>query len=279
MPLFNRLASVIVEGPESSVEITGLRFVFTIEKTKTPTQNSLKLQIYNLSSDTSAKIQEKDSKIILKVGYKDDVGEEIIFSGSITRTTPRIDFPHTILDIESGDGMDRLREARSNISNVSGVSINQILSQLSEDLGVVIKDITSEIKETFNNGFSFIGPTKNAIDDIAKQFGLEWSIQDGELQILKEGSTNSDRISFVSKDTGMIGSPELVVSDAQILKLVSDDTPRYKIETLMNAKIRPTSEIKVESITALGRFIVNSVKHSGDTHGDVWNTLMEVVEL
>ncbi len=276
MPLFNRIASVIVEGSGSSVEITKLRFVFSIEKTKTSTQNILKLQIYNLSSDTSAKIQEKDSTIILKVGYLDDVGLEVIFSGSITRVTPHIDFPHTILSIESGDGMERLREARSNISNSEGVSVNQILSQLSDDLGVVVKDITTEIQEIFNSGFSFIGPTKQAIDDIAQQFGLDWSIQDGELQILKAGDTNSDRISFISKDTGMIGSPELIVSDAQVLQAAASGDPKYKVETLMNAKIRPTNEVQIESIPISGNFIINSVKHNGDTHGDTWSTVMEV---
>ena len=278
MPLFNRVASVIVESSGSSVEITGLRLVFSIEKTKTSTQNVLKLKIYNLSDDTSAKVQEKDSKIILKVGYEEDTGEEIIFSGSITRVNSLKDFPNTVLDIESGDGMDKLREARSNISNTSGVSVTQILSQLSEDLGVVVKEITKEIQETFNNGFSFVGPTKVALDDISKQFGLEWSIQDGELQILKEDSSNKDRISFISKDTGMIGSPELVVSDSQVLQLASSGKPRYRIDTLMNPKIRPTNEVEVESIPISGNFLVNSVKHSGDTHGDTWNTTMEVTE-
>lgn len=278
MPLFNRIASIIVEGSGSSVEITGLRFVFTIDKTKTSSQNVLKLKIYNLSTDTSSKIQEKDSTIILKIGYEDDVGEEIIFSGTITRATSVKDFPHTILDIESGDGMDKLREARSNISNASGVSVNQILNQLSNDLGVVVKTITNEIKEIFNNGYSFIGPTKTAIDDITKQFGLEWSIQDGELQILKEGASNNDRILFISQDTGMIGSPELVVSDAQVLQAVSSGKPRYKVEILMNPKIRPTSKVEIESIPISGNFTINSIKHSGDTHGDTWNTLMEVVE-
>ena len=279
MPLFNRVASVIVEGPGSSVEIRGLRFVFSIEKTKTSTQNTLKLKIYNLSDTTSAKVQEKDSTIILKVGYEEDSGEEVIFSGSITRATSVKEFPHTILNIESGDGMDKLREARSNISNAGGVSVTQILNQLSSDLGVVVKSITDEIQESFNNGFSFVGPTKTAIDDIAKQFGLDWSIQDGELQILKSGVTNKDRIQIISQETGMIGSPELVASDAQVLKAVANDPPRYKVDILMNAKIRPTSEIKLKSIPSSGNFIVNSVKHSGDTHGDTWNTTMEVTKL
>ena len=278
MPLFNRSASITVMGSGSAVEITGLRFVFDIQKTKTSSQNVLKLRIYNLSSDTSAKIQEKDSTIILRVGYGEDSGEEIIFSGNITRVTSLKESPHVILDIESGDGMDKLREARSNISNAGGVSVNQILSQLSTDLGVVVKEITQEIKDTFNNGYSFIGPTKNAIDDITKQFGLEWSIQDGEIQILKKDSSNGDRISFISQDTGMIRSPELIVSDAQVLKSASNTKPRYKVEILMNPKIGPTNEIEIESIPISGSFLVNSVDHSGDTHGNTWSTLMEVTE-
>ncbi len=143
MPLFDRIASVVVAGETSTVEITGLRFVFNISKTKTSAQNILKLKIYNLGAITSAKIQERDSAITLKVGYTNDVGTEIVFNGTTTRVNSFRDFPHTVLDIEAGDGMDKLREARSNISNASGVSVSQILTQLSSDLGVVVKDITN----------------------------------------------------------------------------------------------------------------------------------------
>jgi len=280
MHLFNRVASVTVEGSAATgVEISGLRFVFKIEKTKTSTQNSLKLKIYNLSEDTIARIQEKDSKITLKVGYVEDSGAEIIFSGSITRVISVKDYPHTILDIESGDGMNKLREARSNLSNISGVGVTQVLEQLSKDLGIVVREITKDIKESFNNGFSFVGPTKDAIDTITKQFGLEWSIQDGELQILKAGTPNRDRVPLISKDTGMVGSPELIISDATVLQAVTSGSAKYRVNILMNPKIRPTSEIRLESRVATGNFIVNSVSHNGDTHGKVWNTLMEVSAL
>lgn len=280
MPLFNRSASVIIGDPSSdnAIEISGLRFVFTIEQTKTSSQNTLKLKIYNLSDATSAKFQVKDAALTLKVGYERDVGREIIFSGSITRVAMLKDYPHTVLDIECGDGMDKLREARSNISNAENVSVTQILNQLGSDLGVVVKDITKDIKESFNNGFSFVGSTKQAIDSIAKQFGLDWSIQNGELQISKKGKSGN-RVAFISQDTGMLESPELIVSDAQVLQAISNSKPKYKVRVLMDAKIRATSKVQIESIPLNSSCIVDYVKHSGDTHGKVWDTLMVVVEV
>lgn len=278
MALYNRLASIIVSDETTSTEISGVRMVFSIEKDNSSKQNGMSIQVTNLSENTRSKIKETGNNLILKVGYTNDSGDEIVFNGDISRVFDNFIPPDVITNIECGDGLNAMREARSSISKSEGVTVSQVISTLANDLGVAVKEITKEIKESFTNGFSFSGPTKKALDSITDSFGLEWSIQDGELQVLTELSTSGERVVLISSDTGLLKSPEPVVSDAQKLTGSKINKPRYIVESLLNPKLRPAGTINLVSNSVEGFFRINSVKHLGDTHGDQWVSTMEVIQ-
>lgn len=266
---FNRTASVVI-GPkgQTGVEISGLRIVFDIKKTASTAQNALTLKIYNLSETTRSFIDDDDNQVIVRAGYENEDGEENIFIGTVTNVTTKYEGADVVTTIESGDGHDVLKDAKLFESFKPGTTAEQVVKALSDSFGVAVKEISADLKEAFANGFSVSGSAKKSMDVVAAKIGAEWSIQDGELIVVKEGKPNADDVILLTPETGLIGSPEKT-KDTQGLSGLN-------VKSLLSPKIIPTGRVKVKSRDIDGVFRIESVQHQGDTHGDSWFTVTEL---
>ena len=103
------------------------------------------------------------------------------------------------------------------------------------------------------------------------------------------GSTSVQALVF-SASSGLIGSPERIVKgvkrpdeEAKKKRKVKKDKKSkqagWKIKTLLAPTVNPGDLVKVESVTIIGWFRVESLKHKGDTHGREWYSEMELIEL
>ena len=131
MTLFNRSASVeIITETRFILKLTGLRFVFNIDKTENKDPNTGRIEIYNLAEDTRNIIKDVGRNITIFAGYTDENGEELIFTGDITNITHKIIKPDVITEIEASDGKESMDKAKTVISKNEKTSGKGILQKI-----------------------------------------------------------------------------------------------------------------------------------------------------
>jgi hypothetical protein len=271
---FNRNASVIiVKKGGSSLNLEGFNVRFDILKTNTRSTNNIEINIFNLAEATRNQIQEVDDKVILKVGYGVSA-DEIIAIGNIIKIVHHFEFPNVITRIEAKDGIGKLREVRGSLSFKAGTPVLSVLNAVTKKLGIDKRAYNFPIKGEFTNGFAFSGQMADALDKVITKAGLTWTVQNDELQINDKKGISNYPIVSVSKDTGMIGSPEKQFkTDGQLINVQANRG--WRIKALLNPLIEPGGRILISSNTANGLFKVDAVKHTGELRGSDWFSLID----
>ena len=107
--------------------------------------------------------------------------------------------------------------------------------------------------------------------------GLEWSIQNGVLQVKKPGDVMSKEVYVISPETGLISIPERVQISS------SDQNGKnqvgYDLVYLMNGAIGPGDYVQVDSKYLKGFFRVYSLEIDGDSLGGAWQCKARVLEV
>lgn len=302
MALFNRKAQLIVgQSGKQGLLIEDLRIEFKIEKTASETLNSSTVRIYNLNADSRNLVETPNNAIILKAGYEQDIGAITIFVGIVRRSLTIRDGCDWITELELDDGLLAYRDSKASTSFAPGTKASDVLRFVAGKFGLPVRPLPDSLStKTYPNGFNFVGKVRESMGNVCKYMGLEWSIQNQEIQIIKKGGHVKRTAIVISTDTGMIGSPELeaktmseksaaangiTANSAGVIKKKSDkkgaddNEPKekleiqgYKVSCLLQPTIEPGSVIKLQAEGVDNFFKVEKVTHSGDTHGTDWKT-------
>lgn len=302
MPLFNRVAELIVgQSGKEGILIKDLRFSFSIEKTLTETLNTSTIRIYNLSPSSRKVVETPNNAAILKAGYLEDKGAVTIFVGIVRRSITLREGPDWITELELDDGLIAYRDTKLTTGFKPGARAIDVLTFVADQFGLPVRKLPPNIQQKiYPNGFPAVGRVRDAMSRVCNYLGLEWSIQNQEIQVIKKGG-NTERTAIVlSPDTGLIGSPELEAktmsdklaakqgittkSDGVVVKksdkiTASGKEPKdrlevhgYKVRSLMQPTIVPGDVLKVEAEGVNNFFKVEKITHQGDTHGSEWET-------
>lgn len=281
--LFNRRA-ILQMG---DVEVKDLRIAFRIEKSTEKEPTPAEISVWNLSPQTRAKfLRQSSTPVILQAGYVDTVAK--IFSGDIARngiSTVR-DGPDWVTTFRAGDGLKVYTEKRVRETFGPGTRFEDVVKRLTDQLAKNFKDAWSRAKSSasaasrkvgarsrlevfteFVNGTTLSGSVQSELDRLLKSVGLEWSIQDGEIQILAPGEFLPDAPVFLSTATGLIGSPE---PGKPTRNGSGVEVTTTKFRSLLQPSIRPRLQARLETATVKGTYGVIKVSHVGDTHGQEW---------
>lgn len=282
--LFGRCYSIAIGAPnQTSALLYGfappklnspIRIKFDIDKNSLGTSNKAKMEIYNLSIQ-SRQAFKKGYIVQLKVGYQNII--DTIFTGNVltngigsTRNGADI-----ITTIECGDGESSIVMARLDQSYPAGVSVFQILKDCAAAMnledsfnpeGVGSGIIIGVTNSVYNKGFNASGAVSDTLDKVLKPQGLEWSVQNGNLNIVPKTGHNGQTAIVISKKTGLIGVPS---SNDQVTKFNS----------LINPRLIPGALVKLESDnTSLNGFYrVRRSHFEGDTWDNKWQVECECI--
>lgn len=302
MPLFDRVAELVVgQSGKEGLLIKDLRISFSIEKTLTETLNTSTIRIYNLSPTSRKIVEAPNNAVILKAGYTQDKGALTIFVGIVRRSLTIREGVDWVTELELDDGLIAYRDSKFSTSFDPGSRGVDVLKQVADKFGIAVGKLPDAIEQKiYPNGFSFVGRARDAMAKVCNYLGLEWSIQNQTIQVLKKGGYRERTAIVISTDTGMIKSPQLeakTMSDKLAAKqglttnsagvvtkksdklTVSGNPPKdrlevqgYKVETLMQPTILPGDVVQVKAEGIDNFFKVEKVTHQGDTHGDEWVT-------
>ena len=261
--LFDRKA-VITFGPrgEQGKQISGLRVKFQIEKNLEAIPNKATISVYNLNSDSRALTERKNLALVLAVGYGQLL--ENVFNGDIARPTSKLDGADIITTFEVGDGEKAYQESKVNITYAGGTTLKDAILGVAKSFGKSIKDLSALGPEKILNGMVLSGPSRKHMDDLSSKAGVEWSIQDDSIQIIKKGGATNDEAVLLTSTSGLIGIP--VKKDKGI-----------EVASLLQTKIKPGGIIEVRSKFISGMFKVTKVIHKGDTHDNEWLSVVEAL--
>jgi len=261
-----------VKAPDGAkgILIQDLRVQFKIEKTTTKEPNRAMIQIYNLAESTRAKLQAKGTRILLQAGYEGHLSQ--IFSGD-SRTIDHVrDSADWITKIQTGDGERNYRFAQFVASFQPGTKIKDVARQVIDALKVDPGNATdrlSNIVDQYVSGFAAHGKASTTLDSILAGLGLQWSIQDGRMQILAPGEATKQSAVLINQQSGMLGSPEHGTPE------VLGGPGVLRVKSLLNPLVGAGRQIRVESRFLTGFFTVQKVTHDGDTHTGPWFTIAE----
>ncbi|WP_214797675.1 hypothetical protein [Exiguobacterium sp. s5] len=281
--LFGRVKRVKISGGSFNGTYTnegddGLEIRFEVPFDDDPKPNETKIEIFNLSRDSVAKIK-RGSSCTLEAGYKGDVG--VLASGKIARALTRRegvdkittiyiiegeDFSRVKVNAASADPAGKGKKQKIQISFKPGTKGDVIIKKLVAVLGIKLA-APPKLKKNkeYKKGYVVTGQVLNNLEEVIRDCGSVMYHRRGKLVIrpLDEGT---DERFELSDDTGMIGSPE---------PFEEDGIRGYKGSCLLQHRITTGSDIRIKSRTANGKYRARKGRHIAD--GNSFHTEFEVV--
>lgn len=196
----------------SFVQFTDHQVTFKIDKSKDgggeDGTNSLKITVFNATDDTISYLEQVSGKkpyIRLKAGYVDNM--KTIFKGNVESVEDE-DKGHTRKTvIKVSDGGPAVKEALSFRKYPKGTNVDDILSDLMNDLGLPRGSVT-ELGSPLvtNKPLYFTGNTARAITKLGKSLGLHFSVQDLTINLMAPAKPIYYVSALVTPETGLVGS-------------------------------------------------------------------------
>lgn len=147
---WRKITLLVGDKDGNGLDLSGFRVSFDVEKTALQDPNTAKIDIYNLSKMTVARIADGDLKrIVLQAGYESH--NAVIFDGNIISTSQVRNGADTILSIEAGDGQSGYSYALVNETVGAGYSNNDIAKKsfnAMKERGVKNDDLKAVSNET-----------------------------------------------------------------------------------------------------------------------------------
>lgn len=284
--LFDRFVKIQVQNRI----IQGLACEFRVDRSLNSNPNTADLTIYNLKPENRAFLQELQKPIVkIQAGYLGDdptnpdsnqpqtqktIGTAkeppLIFLGEMREVTNIREGDDWLTRITTGDGDEALKTPVK-FSLGPGTDFASAVKKVITNMGVGIGNAVQALKkgkfaeagDQFINGFTADGLGGRELDGLMQSAGLEYSVQNGDLQIMPKDQPVNNTAVVLTTLSGLIGSPE-VSRDKKTGKLM------VKARSLLNAKIFPGAKIQIKSDALNGFFRVNRAVYSGATHDNDW---------
>ncbi len=273
--LYGRRIDVVV----GDLRVDELRCAFQVKKPGGSKPNTAELRISNLAPATRAQMNVKGAPLIIQAGYLGTVGT--IFSGQV-RTVDHIrKGPDWETTVKSGDGEQSYAFASVSESFRAGTPARVVVAKLIESLGLDpgrSQQVLADLSAAYVHGYTATGRSADLLDEILDGLGYEWSIQDGRVQVLKQGESTLEELVHLSPESGLLDSPEHGAGDEQAAGLVKKFSV-VKLKALIQPRVKPGCRISLESEGLTGVLRVLAVEHAGDTAGGEgsWATTIQAV--
>jgi hypothetical protein len=264
--LFNRKVELFIGEPgEQGLLFTDLKIAFDIKKNRGSNSNTGTIRVYNMNEDSRLKLNDSGLKYDIRAGYlglNDSPLVKTFSSGDILEVSTERSGPDIVTTLKVGEGTKALADSTLDKSYAEGVPAITILKDLANSLGVAIGTLKDIGAETFNSGYSVSGKSKDRLDSLASKLGLDWSIQNGELNIQAKDGSSLETAVVLSNSTGLLKAYK-AKSEKAGEKALGDIT---KFEALLNPDIAIGRMVQVISgVNNINEFVtVRALRLMGD---------------
>lgn len=269
MKAFGRKSRLTVD----TLSLDNLDIAFKIEKHLKPEPNKIDISVLNLNPDHRSRVgswtstDDPDDKSIvvkLEAGYVENIFT--LFIGDLRNGFTIKDDTDYITTFSAGDGEHGYKKSRINTSFGPHVSIDTALNAMVKALGVGqgnVSQVVNKLRlsgaaQMFIAGATLSGSVARNMTDFCQSAELEWSIQDGNLQILDKGAALNSKAVFLSPATGLVGSPKI------------DRKGKLTGTSLIQEDLKPGVLLEVDADSVSGVFRVEKLEYEGATRDPEW---------
>lgn len=243
-----------------------LRIKFDVDKTLFPSPNKCKFEIYNMSSQSRQNIK-KGFSVRFKAGYKNLV--ETLVIGNIANASSKREGADIVTTLECGDGESSIVFAKFSNSYPENTPLFKIVQDIAIAMGLDAGPVLGIPEKIFGNGFSFSGTCSDALTKLLRGMDVEWSVQNGAINIIPVKKHNGSSAQIVSQETGLIGVP-------------SNNVDFVQFTSLLNPKLVPGCPIKLtsrENTSLNGFYKIRRSHYEGDSHDSKWQVACEAIPI
>ena len=248
---------------------------FSVSRSLAREPNTAELSIWNLRESTRQTLQSKSRvRVKIEAGYKDQQLSSI-FDGFVEDVATVREGPDNVTVVRTSDGGRRSRRARTNRSFGPGARVERVLRRLARDLGVGQGNVREAVANgsfeglgrEWAHGTVTSGSAAEELSRILESTGFDWSIQDGNLQILARQAAVQGTAVLLTPDTGLIEAPTV------------DPDGIVSAKTLLVPDIFPGRKLNIRSRELDGIYRAKKCDYSGDTSSNDWFIEIEAEEL
>lgn len=245
-----------------------IRIDASVSKSIVSTTNTATLNIYNLSADTRHALERGGTSMKLYAGYEGEA-KALVFSGSILRSVTERQGTDIITTVHCLTGAGPLVKSATSKTFTYGVPVAEAVRSLASTIPGIILDPTNinVSGQIGYAGWSFVGPTKEALDKLAYQFGFSWSINDGKFIAVQDGKSIGSRVLLTSA-TGLRKVSPRLTSLWQIQEGVD-------IQTMFYPGVNPYTVVRVRSEVSPeqnnGDYVVHTIEYNLAPKSNAWD--------
>ncbi len=282
--MFGRQARIIV-GPKLLVAgdaSAGLRVVFNIQKTLKPEPNKAELKVWNFAPITRLALEQLGAAKIpipvqIEAGYLPIPSQ--LYMGNLREIISTTEGADIVTTMTTGDGEKAYQKARINQTFTKGTPLSAAMITFVAAFGAVLEGPVlpgNLLQQAYlfdtgtpilANGAVVSGNAAYELTRLLASMGKEWSIQNGQLQVLDRDKALLAAAVLLSEDTGMIGSPAV------------NSKGELKAQMLLAPDVFPGRLMVVKAKNVTGNYRIEACTYIGDTHGGDWTIDIEAKRL
>lgn len=289
---FGRVYRFIAGNGNDGVEVQPpFQIEFDVNKTPSESPNVSRVRIYNLATDTRKLLERPDLRCQLHAGYEEEDGALLMLDGAIVDGYSYTDGADVITEVGIYDGWVELRDTAISIGYGKGADAHTVIRAIANKMRLPLNMDSGLPNITWKSGFSFYGPAHSALHKACAAAGLEWSIQNQAIQVVRiNGRTQREAI-VLQSDSGLIGYPERTrrgaVEKARVqdqrtgnyveLESAQQQRDGWRVRSLLLPQVNPGDTLILRSQFVEEICRADEVRHTGNFHDGDWATDMLLV--
>jgi hypothetical protein len=264
-----------------AVEIEKLRMAFQVKRYQGFSSNTAQIKVWNIAEKTRSKLNYFYDNITLVAGYESPNNKSVVFNGITTFVNHKYTIPDIISTFECNCGETLLANKPISFSVSNQIPIKSIFQIVAGKFNLPIDFLFDIPNIKYKKCFSFSGSAGFALDGLCNKVNASWNIFGNRIIIVPRFSASTEGpIPFeINENTGMIGYPERSSYRSRYLEN-GGFSAGYKVKTVLLPEISPGRLVKVKSktINLNQNFYVVTATHTGDTHGEIWQSEFELMQ-
>lgn len=258
--LFGRTVKLVV----GDLDVSDLHIEFKIKKTLKAVPNTAEIKVFNLSENSIRRLQAYQEGTPVKVlaGYGDHVSQ--IYLGETRAAWTEYDKKgETTTHLSTGTNAKAKKLAKIYQPVGANTPASTVLQNLASALGVPLGAVSKSAQDKMTKIVTLhpkpgvlVGNAWQLIDEFCRSSDLEFSIQDGVLQVLDYGGALDNLAFELSDQTGLLASPSVDIAGI------------VKAECLLIPDLRPGRKVSFQSRYVTGGYIVQEVEYEGSNFGE-----------
>lgn len=240
-----------------------LKVEFKVSKNLKPEPNKVQIKIWNLAPTTRKSLESQATiPVQLDVGYGGQ--NSTIYLGQLRSSDSQREGADIVTTIASLDSAKAMSKGRIKLKIPANATGGQILTNIVTAMGVGMGNTAqmAALATATTGGPARLvhGLASTVMSQFARANGLQWSVQDGVMQLVSIGKNigASSTAVVLSAQSGMIESP------------TADNKGVVKVKSLIQPGLFPGRPVVVNGALLSGLFRIEEMEASGDTMGADW---------